>query len=80
MVRVKLIVYTGASSTFQREDGIAFATQFEGASANPMSRTLILIQTTDVDRAMDNLVKSGKFYAGGPRPMGAMRPGSDYGK
>ncbi len=36
--------------------------------------------TLEVDRAMDNLVKSGKFYAGGPRPMGAMRPGSDYGK
>ena len=34
----------------------------------------------EVDRAMDNLVKSGKFYGGGPRPMGAMRPGSDYGQ
>jgi hypothetical protein len=29
---------------------------------------------------MDNLIKSGKFYAGGPRPMGAMRPGADFGK
>lgn len=54
---------SGASSTSQREDGIAFATQFE-----------------EVDRAMDNLVKSGKFYGGGPRPMGAGRPGSDYGQ
>ncbi|EXJ62685.1 hypothetical protein A1O7_03123 [Cladophialophora yegresii CBS 114405] len=53
---------SGASSTSQREDGIAFATQFE-----------------EVDRAMDNLVKSGKFYAGGPRPTGAMRPGAEYG-
>ncbi|KAK5036623.1 hypothetical protein LTS07_002350 [Exophiala sideris] len=56
---------SGASSTSQREDGNAFATQFE-----------------EVDRAVDNLVKSGKIYAGGPRPMptgpGA-RPGSDYG-
>ncbi|KIW57477.1 hypothetical protein, variant 2 [Exophiala xenobiotica] len=43
---------SGASSTSQREDSGAFATQFE-----------------EVDRAMDNLVKSGKFYAGMPRPM-----------
>ncbi|KIX10506.1 uncharacterized protein Z518_01589 [Rhinocladiella mackenziei CBS 650.93] len=43
---------SGASSTSQREDSNAFATQFE-----------------EVDRAMDNLVKSGKFYAGAQRPM-----------
>ena len=36
--------------------------------------------STEVDRALDNLVKSGKFYAGGGRPMGAMRPGSEYGE
>jgi hypothetical protein len=41
---------------------------------------LALTQFAEVDRAMDNLVKSGKFYAGGPRPMGATRPGMDYGE
>ncbi|KAL2401321.1 hypothetical protein ABEF93_004964 [Exophiala dermatitidis] len=57
---------SGASSTSQREDSNAFATQFE-----------------EVDRAMDNLVKSGKFYTPGPRPspmsMPAGRPGVDFG-
>ncbi|OAG37708.1 hypothetical protein AYO21_08071 [Fonsecaea monophora] len=60
---------SGASSTSQREDGNAFAIQFE-----------------EVDRAMDNLLKSGKFYGGGgggggqrPMPGGPMRPGVDYG-
>ncbi|KAK5949435.1 hypothetical protein OHC33_009609 [Knufia fluminis] len=41
---------SGASSTSQREEPNAFATQFE-----------------EIDRAVDNLVKSGKLYAGGPR-------------
>jgi hypothetical protein len=33
---VKLTVHAGASSTSQREDGNAFATQFEGAPCTPM--------------------------------------------
>ncbi|EXJ80381.1 hypothetical protein A1O1_08525 [Capronia coronata CBS 617.96] len=57
---------SGTSSTSQREDSNAFATQFE-----------------EVDRAMDNLLKSGKFYTPGPRPMPAPipagRPGGDFG-
>ncbi|KIW96951.1 uncharacterized protein Z519_02342 [Cladophialophora bantiana CBS 173.52] len=58
---------SGASSTSQREDGNAFAMQFE-----------------EVDRAMDNLVKSGKFYGGGgggqrSMPAGPLRPGVEYG-
>ncbi|EXJ79661.1 hypothetical protein A1O3_07941 [Capronia epimyces CBS 606.96] len=57
---------SGASSTSQREDGNAFAIQFE-----------------EVDRATDNLLKSGKFYTPGPRPMSMSvpggRPGGDFG-
>lgn len=66
---------SGASSTSQREDGGAFATQFE-----------------EVDRAIDNLIKSGKFYTGSQRPMpppvgrgefghrmhGGRHPGADF--
>jgi len=56
---------SGASSTSQREDGNAFAIQFE-----------------EVDRAIDNLIKSGKFYPPGPRresmPMMAMGRGGGH--
>ncbi|RMZ88633.1 hypothetical protein DV736_g4139, partial [Chaetothyriales sp. CBS 134916] len=58
----------GASSSSQRDDGLAFSTQFD-----------------EVDRAMDNLVKSGKFYLPGPRResvpvvMSPSRPFVDYG-
>ncbi|KIV90808.1 hypothetical protein, variant 1 [Exophiala mesophila] len=54
---------SGASSASQREDTVAFTTQFE-----------------DVDRAIDNLVKSGKIYAPGSRamPPHTFRPGADF--
>jgi hypothetical protein len=53
---------SGASSTSQREDTTAFATQFE-----------------EVDRAIDNLVKSGKIYGGNPRPLPSGGHRGDYG-
>ncbi|RMZ78584.1 hypothetical protein DV738_g3818, partial [Chaetothyriales sp. CBS 135597] len=59
---------SGTSSSSQRDDGLAFSTQFD-----------------EVDRAIDNLVKSGKFYLPGPRRdpvpvvMSPGRPFVDYG-
>lgn len=65
-------------------DGNAFAMQFEGRLCTKYQEAYTDLSCEEVDRALDNLVKSGKVFPGGPRrepmPMMAMgRPYPDYG-
>ncbi|CAG8043569.1 unnamed protein product [Penicillium salamii] len=87
---------SGSSSVSQREDIPAFSSQFDGMNTldkspialgsqkkirlrTPVGRTLIF--SIEVDRAIDNLVKSGKLWNAPRRdsmPMMMGRPYPDY--